>query len=372
MKIKISIAIILIGIVLFSGCGYTREEKKEMANFEKNGKKNAIEYIQLKYGFTPKILEVKCEKRGSAAVPNLFPKATGDVYVEMSYDGKKFWTFINGEDHTTQGYDNYQLEEIRKAFLEQMEKRLNSKVESVGLGYGLNADRETNYKTCGLVNKYYDGENLKEILEDSRYNIAEIVYILKEDTNIEKENICNNFGENATYLFINCKDKKASNSMRHFEFEKYENNMDMNIHRVAIYLRDYTLIKNGEKKYVKYDLKKFDNFYYILHEGTYCNFKKTVLDDASNWNGHGFLNAKQIYSAYSIDTDAENIDIWIPMSEFNKKEPQIIYQFLKNWDTVYVAGFPRMIGANEYLHEQISNLQDYEDFKFSVAYDLDY
>jgi len=363
-------AIVFCCIALISGCGYTIEEKKEMRMFEKTGKNNAIEYIESKYGFTPKILEVKCKKKGSAAVPNLFPEATGDVYVEMSYNGKKFWTFINGEEHTTYGYDNYQAEDIRKAFLDQMEKLLNCNVERFRLGYGLDVTREIDNREYGLVNNYYDGKNLKNILEDSRCNIAEIVYVLKKDSNIEKENVFNNFGENATYLLVNCKDTEAANSMRDFKFEMYENNMDMNIHTVAIYIRDYTLIKDADKKYVKYNIEKFDNFYYMLEEGTYCNFEKTKLDHISNWNGRGFLNAKQIYNGYSIYTDAQTIDIWIPMDKLGVKNPEIMEQFDKNWDTVYAKPISKIIGKNEYLNARIYSLQKYDDFKFSVAYDL--
>ena len=67
-------------------CGYSREEKQRMKGIQEQGGKNAVAYVEEKYGFTPKVKEVQvCTERDDA---DPVPWANGYVQVLMSEIGR--------------------------------------------------------------------------------------------------------------------------------------------------------------------------------------------------------------------------------------------------------------------------------------------
>ena len=70
--------------------GYTREEKKAMKRYEKQGRENAKNYIKEKYGFDAAIKKLTCETYNSGPVPDFSPSPTGNVFVKMNYHGEDF------------------------------------------------------------------------------------------------------------------------------------------------------------------------------------------------------------------------------------------------------------------------------------------
>ena len=77
---KITCYLFLILIMLtVTGCGYTREEKKAMKRYEKQGRENAKNYIKEKYGFDAVIKKLTCETCNSGPVPDFSPSPTGNV-----------------------------------------------------------------------------------------------------------------------------------------------------------------------------------------------------------------------------------------------------------------------------------------------------
>ena len=63
----------MLPVFLLAACGYTDEEKQQMAQYEAQGKTNAINYIQDKYGIEATVLEVVCEKLDSGPIPDFSP-----------------------------------------------------------------------------------------------------------------------------------------------------------------------------------------------------------------------------------------------------------------------------------------------------------
>ena len=100
-----------------------------------------------------------------------------------------------------------------------------------------------------------------------------------------------------------------------------------NPHESYFFIKDeYCLIgnertSNHRSEYASYEVKKFEDFYYIQKGGTYCNFEK-VEDflSASSWNGRGFKNAKKVYDEYAIDTDAFCLYVFVPTTSVGEVE----------------------------------------------------
>ena len=86
---KLLVGSMILFLVLLAGCGYTEEEKRDMKRYEKQGKKNAREYIEEKYGFKAEVEDVTCDKINTGPVPDLWPGPNGNVHVEMKYKDKK-------------------------------------------------------------------------------------------------------------------------------------------------------------------------------------------------------------------------------------------------------------------------------------------
>lgn len=372
----LGIFIICITIALITGCGYTKEEKEKIALYEKVAKENAIEYIKSKYGFTPKVLKAECET-SRPSEPFLPHPPTGEVYVKLSYKNQSFWVLTTGTENTTTfGYDNYQETDISTGIWNEMEKMLGCDILRLVVNYGLSD--YNNYKEAdkyhGLVNDYYDGKNLAKVLGNAKYNSLEVYYALDKDSNIETQTVINAFGSNTECLFVNYLIDEIPKLDSDFSRNNLLNN-DAPSNSMGIYIRDYTIIKNEAKIYEKHDIKKWGNINYLLNDGTYCNFEETTLDDVSNWNAPVmFSNAKQIYSAYSIETDASNVRMWININNYNKDIPiEVGYQFTENGMTFYRTNPAHVLKENNLVYVEFNEYDDLgedNEFKFSFFTDM--
>ena len=160
-----------------TGCGYTREEKIHMGEYEEQGAINASNYITEKYGINATIVDSKCQKVDSGPIPNFSPDATGNVFVTMEYKDREFMVYISGEEETTKGVDNYQLEEITTSLKVMVEDLTNFSIEDIYLCYGHLHTMKNNEN--GLVSTYFDGDNLSEVLNDA--SAAVVIAVINQD-----------------------------------------------------------------------------------------------------------------------------------------------------------------------------------------------
>lgn len=56
MMFLVGMCMLLLGL---SACEYSGEEMETMSGYEENAKKNAIAYVEQKYGFTPQVNHLK-------------------------------------------------------------------------------------------------------------------------------------------------------------------------------------------------------------------------------------------------------------------------------------------------------------------------
>lgn len=371
-KLFLLAVIVLTSVFFFSACGYTKEEKINKKNYEKLGKKNAIEYIEKKYSFTPKVISVECDTYNNYPAIDFSPDFTGNVYAEMKHNNEKFWVFISGKEDNAEGYDNYQSDIIREGFLQEMENVLNHKINCIEIGYGLYGTPEFNNKKYGLVNTYYDGTNIKDVLGNANINKASINYVISEKLDIDEEEIMENFGKNSNYAFVNYRNEKGL--MLAGEYKTILWGDTTKIKDEALFIKEYIkiegpdkgLIINGSvnKEYVSFDVKKYGDLYYMTIDGSYCNLIGPHSQYTSKIECDEDL--KQIFDTYTLETDGKYVYVWAPIKLIKQYEGKNLFfqaQGVNQGNSIYTN--TRKVGQDKYLSGYFY-MKDCNKMKFSI------
>jgi len=165
---KITLSVILVMIIgILSGCGMITNA---------NAKKNAVNYIKEKYGFTATAKTVKKETGEGLFAPFF----TGRYLVEMNYEGKDFGVTIGLNPDTFPGKDNYQAAEIARDFADDIAKLVGKEPYYYQLVYDFDTFDEFDRKYDNYFNDYYDGQNLYDILSSWNGHIT-MVYLNSTD-----------------------------------------------------------------------------------------------------------------------------------------------------------------------------------------------
>lgn len=325
---KITCCLLLIFIMAaVTGCGYTIEEKKEMKRYEKQGRENAENYIKEKYGFNAEIKDLTCEKYNSGAVPDFSPSPTGNVFVKMKYQGEEFSVFISGEKKNTDGIDNYQLPEITTALKQELDGIAGYHAESVYVCYGENGS--VNDEKNGMIHTFYDGENLAEILQDESSQMI-VSYVDYPVDQIPVSEVSLKTGVD-TMLFVDYENQQAYQSVRQPYYNLGGWPIENGIEDQLYQLNGYRIVSVGEDNYMKCEKKIQDDIILITEKPEErVDLEKTVLDSQDNWNGNGFIDAKQVADAYAIETGSEKVYVYFPVGKLNTKDvdrAQLVKQY---------------------------------------------
>ncbi len=144
------------------GC-YTKEDKEFEKIYKKQAKENAINYIENKYGFTPKFISAHCLKMSNDIYTNT---CNGNhMSVQLEYNNKIFYVDIIGNEVSIEGKDNYQSEEIVASLMKLLPDSNNIYIYRLyyrEYGNDVNITNGINLS----VNTYYDGNNLSDVLKD--------------------------------------------------------------------------------------------------------------------------------------------------------------------------------------------------------------
>ena len=67
------------------------------------------------------------------------------------------------------------------------------------------------------------------------------------------------------------------------------------------HINGYRIVSTGEDTYIKCEKKIQDDIILITEQPQeQVTLEKTVLDSQENWNGNGFIDAKQVTDAYTF------------------------------------------------------------------------
>lgn len=355
-------------MVTVTGCGYTLEEKREMKRYEKQGRENAKNYIREKYGIDAKITEINCEKYSSSPVPDFFPSPTGNVFVKMKYKGADFLVAISGQKKNTDGLDNYQFQEIATAFAQEMYNITGLHAESAYVCYG-------EYGTVkdeknGMIHTFYDGENLAEVLQKESAR-AVVSYANQDVEQIPVSQISQKTGVD-TILLTDYESREAYQTVRCPYYNLAGWPIENGIENQLYLMNGYRVVGAGEDTYVKCEKKIQDDIILITENPKdQIILEKTSLDSQENWNGNGFIDAKQVASAYAFDTNSEKVYVYFPVEKLDTKEvkeAQLVKQYQYKGETCYDNIISKVTDDGKYIHG-IVYTRDETEIKISVFID---
>ena len=355
-------------MVTVTGCGYTLEEKREMKRYEKQGRGNAKNYIREKYGIDAKITEINCEKYSSSPVPDFFPSPTGNVFVKMKYKGAEFLVAISGQKKDTDGLDNYQFQEIATAFAQEMYNITGLHAESAYVCYG-------EYGTVkdeknGMIHTFYDGENLAEVLQKESAR-AVVSYANQDVEQIPVSQISQKTGVD-TILLTDYESREAYQTVRCPYYNLAGWPIENGIENQLYLMNGYRVVGAGEDTYVKCEKKIQDDIILITENPKdQIILDKTSLDSQENWNGNGFIDAKQVASAYAFDTNSEKVYVYFPVEKLDTKEvkeAQLVKQYQYKGETCYDNIISKVTDDGKYIHG-IVYTRDETEIKISVFID---
>ena len=355
-------------MVTVTGCGYTLEEKREMKRYEKQGRENAKNYIRKKYGIDAKITEINCEKYSSSPVPDFFPSPTGNVFVKMKYKGADFLVAISGQKKNMDGLDNYQFQEIATAFAQEMYNITGLHAESAYVCYG-------EYGTVkdeknGMIHTFYDGENLAEVLQKESAR-AVVSYADQEVEQIHVSQISQKTGVD-TILLTDYESREAYQTVRCPYYNLAGWPIENGIENQLYLMNGYRVVGAVEDTYVKCEKKIQDDIILITENPKdQIILEKTSLDSQENWNGNGFIDAKQVASAYAFDTNSEKVYVYFPVEKLDTKEvkeAQLVKQYQYKGETCYDNIISKVTDDGKYIHG-IVYTRDETEIKISVFID---
>ena len=355
-------------MVTVTGCGYTLEEKREMKRYEKQGRENAKNYIREKYGIDAKITEINCEKYSSSPVPDFFPSPTGNVFVKMKYKGADFFVAISGQKKNTDGLDNYQFQEIATAFAQEMYNITGLHAESAYVCYG-------EYGTVkdeknGMIHTFYDGENLAEVLQKESAR-AVVSYANQDVEQIPVSQISQKTGVD-TILLTDYESREAYQTVRCPYYNLAGWPIENGIENQLYLMNGYRVVGAGEDTYVKCEKKIQDDIILITENPKdQIILEKTSLDSQENWNGNGFIDAKQVANAYTFDTNSEKVYVYFPVEKLDTKdvkEVQLVKQYQYKGKTCYDNIISKVTDDGKYIHG-IVYTRDETEIKISVLLD---
>ena len=361
---------ILLALIMatVTGCGYTLEEKREMKRYEKQGRENAKNYIREKYGIDAKITEINCEKYSSSPVPDFFPAPTGNVFVKMKYKGADFLVAISGQKKNTDGLDNYQFQEIATAFAQEMYNITGLHAESAYVCYG-------EYGTVkdeknGMIHTFYDGENLAEVLQKESAR-AVVSYANQDVEQIPVSQISQKTGVD-TILLTDYESREAYQTVQCPYYNLAGWPIENGIENQLYLMNGYRVAGAGEDNYVKCEKKIQDDIILITENPKdQIILEKTSLDSQENWNGNGFIDAKQVASAYTFDTNSEKVYVYFPVEKLDTKdvkEAQLVKQYQYKGETCYDNIISKVTDDGKYIHG-IVYTRDETEIKISVFID---
>ena len=355
-------------MVTVTGCGYTLEEKREMKRYEKQGRENAKNYIREKYGIDAKITEINCEKYSSSPVPDFFPSPTGNVFVKMKYKGADFLVAISGQKKNTDGLDNYQFQEIATAFAQEMYNITGLHAESAYVCYG-------EYGTVkdeknGMIHTFYDGKNLAEVLQKESAR-AVVSYANQDVEQIPVSQISQKTGVD-TILLTDYESREAYQTVRCPYYNLAGWPIENGIENQLYLMNGYRVVGAGEDTYVKCEKKIQDDIILITENPKdQIILEKTSLDSQENWTGNGFIDAKQVASAYTFDTNSEKVYVYFPVEKLDTKEvkeAQLVKQYQYKGETCYDNIISKVTDDGKYIHG-IVYTRDETEIKISVFID---
>ena len=344
------IGLLLLIVFCFAGC-YSFEEKVLEAEYKKQVKVNAVNYIKEKYGFEAKVKSVWVRRLGE-----FDPVPDSDVFVTMKWADDEFVVRIAGDIETSEGFDNYQQEEVLSALKDEMDTLTGIDSEEVFVVYGDYSDAAVESKTLnGLVAPYFTGENLNEILTGGYVKpVVMMTYINQEIEEIDVEKIKEQTGIKQ-FLFVDYGSKEYYETITQPEkgLSGTSWNWVWSLNRNLPYINEYLMVEYEEITYVNCEKKIVDGILFVTESPS-----ETVTVEKLSGFTRSFTqkNARLVFDVYALKTDADKVHVYVPaeaLSEQGKKTPEFV--IMKGFGKEYWASDPtsdgKYVGTTFYMRQ---------------------
>lgn len=341
---KILMIILLIFLVIFIGYCCTPGGKKKVV-YPIQAKVRTTAYIYKRYGVIPKIKEVEIFELDNSGSPIFFPTIkypTKEAWVYLEHKGKEFEVNISWGSKK-QIYDNFQQDVIEQAVKEEISQMI-----------GEPAYISVN---SGMLSKYFDGENLIEVLESGQFDVnsAYIFMVGADLSGLTYDKMCERFGENCNYTILNCKDKAAVEKIIQLDTDRFIATGDLEVY--SEYLTEYIEFKKYNTNGANYlKMNQYDKFNYHYWNGSFCNVETLEIEDLSNWDEEGKLKDLSVIAGYSLDTDAERVTVIVPCVEYG----------VQSSDQVKIVQLYENDGKKDFRYESVDYREENNCFAADV------
>ena len=318
-KIKLTAAAFAAAaLITLTSCGDSEEQKELNRQYIATAKTNALNYIQDKYGFEPEITDAVQERE--YGMFSSTPLTT--VYVRMNYNNRNFGVYIDGASKNTDGYDNYQQEDL----YEYLKSFIPEPIDMELKGGVISTSYDDFEKECvNMYQTYFDGTNIAEMFNEKGCSIY-ARYIDKDFSEISADDFPDDF-------FINEKVKVTFYSYR--SEDAYNKKGVRTNAESAVYLESYCTVSKSETVKKSYPIGRIDNMYYYVEEDLpeSVNIREITPDNPANWDNE-FFTHEVASKAYSIKSDSDcTVWIYFPESDIVKKDHEWQgFAFYKNTD----------------------------------------
>ncbi len=362
-------SVLLAGLAILTGCTYSAEERREMVQYREQGEENALVYVQEKYGFSPTVTDVACEKGGGGAF-DFTPPPTGRVFVTMEQAGQMFCVGIAGDAETTEGVDNYQYAAIKTAVEQRLEELGGCTAEEIFLCYG-KYDTLPEDEKNGMIASFFDGENLTEVLAE-QYPTMVAAYINQDIAAMDMELVKAETGL-VTCLLVDYVSQQAYKTIETPYFNISGTPIESDIEQHLLCMNGYRKADYGEDTYVHCKARESHGMLYITDEPDVpVVLTEATMSAASEWNGRGFLDAKQVFPAYALATAAKHVELYIPVELLDTTRPsaaEVVMEYVYgDGETGKHRPVTELTDDGTYLHASIST-KDRTDIRFTVLVD---
>lgn len=278
-------------------------------NAKRNAENSAVLFIKEKYG-----IEAEADYRRTFS-----SDGRSWTTVDMTADGRKFIVEqLTGTDGNTKLADNYQLDEIKQAVFDEVSRVYsNGTRRDVGI-------YNTDYLGDPVIERYFDGTNLDELLEDELYHGGVTVDFV--DTEFDLDNpLFKKLGEWGIRPYFTSFDTAehrdefvAAEQLGHY------NDYDKHYAKYAHYITDrvvYVYGESGEKGKVirkDYDIKSGGEFDYLYVQIEECENGTENLEKFFEKYNESEKVSKPISKAYrNPESIVNSYYIFYPLEKLN-------------------------------------------------------
>lgn len=311
IKIKAGFAALAAAAALIplASCGDSEEQKKLNRQYVETAKSNALNYIHEKYGFEPEITDAVQER--AYGMFGSTPLTT--VYVRMNYNGRDFGVYISGADTNTEGYDNYQQEELYEYVKKYIPEPVDIELKG---GYVSTAYDDFEAECVNMYRTYFDGTNISEMFMEKGCDIC-ARYIGEDFSDISLDDFPEELfaGEKVDVTLMSYRSEEAYNK------KGVKTNEES-----AVYLESYCTLNKSETVKKSYPLGRIGNMYYYVEDDVPESVSITEItpDDASHWDNE-YYTCETASKAYSIKS-GKDCTVWIYFPESDITEEKDKYQ----------------------------------------------